>query len=83
MGLGAYFIHIGLDRSNSISGVLGFFVSVVGLAVSIFSLIQARSGWQGSSPQSIRMSQQSGGNSVNLQSGGDINLGDSNQLGGS
>ncbi|WP_406372801.1 hypothetical protein OG788_21495 [Streptomyces sp. NBC_00647] len=81
-GLGIYFIHIGMDRSNAISGVLGFFASVIGLAVSVFSLIQARPSQQSNSPQSVRMSQQSGANSVNLQSGGDINLGDSNRIGG-
>ncbi|MBT2382082.1 hypothetical protein [Streptomyces sp. ISL-11] len=83
VGLGAYFIHIGLNRSSSISGVLGFFVSAAGLAISIFSLIQTRPNQQGTSPRSVRMSQQSGANSINLQSGGDMNLGDSNQLGGS
>ncbi|MGW5285262.1 hypothetical protein ACWERI_38505 [Streptomyces collinus] len=80
--LGVYFVHIGLDRSNTLSGVLGFFASLVGLAISILSLLQVRPTSPTPTPQAGRMSQQSGANSINLQSSGDINIGDSNKLGG-
>jgi hypothetical protein len=84
IGLGAYFVHIGLDRSNTISGVLGLFVSIIGLAVSIISAVQGRSAMQSASAQRhVRMSQQSGGNSTNIQAGGDMHIGDNNKLGGS
>ncbi|MFD4591292.1 hypothetical protein [Streptomyces rubiginosohelvolus] len=81
VGLGVYFIHVGLDKSNTISGILGLFVSVAGLAVSVFSAIQGRAALQSTSRGQIRMSQQSGNNSTNIQSGGSMQIGDNNKFG--
>lgn len=84
IALGAYFVHVGLDRSNMISGVVGLFVSIAGLIASIISLIQARASVQPMSPRgTVRMSQQSGTNSTNIQAGGDMTIGDNSKLGGS
>lgn len=84
IALGAYFVRVGLDRSNAISGVLGLFVSIIGLAVSIISAIQGRAAMQSATPQgNARMSQQSGSNSTNIQAAGDMHIGDNNKLGGS
>ncbi|MEV5283599.1 hypothetical protein [Streptomyces sp. NPDC052811] len=80
IGLGAYFVHVGLDKSNTISGILGLFVSIAGLAISVFSTIQGRAALPASRGQ-IRMSQQSGNNSTNIQSGGNMQIGDNNKFG--
>ncbi|MEV7201870.1 hypothetical protein [Streptomyces griseoluteus] len=81
IGLGVYFVHVGLDKSNTISGILGLFVSIAGLAISVFSTIQGRATLRPASRGNIRMSQQSGSNSTNIQSGGDMQIGDSNKFG--
>lgn len=81
IGLGVHFVHVGLDKSNTISGILGLFVSIAGLAISIFSTIQGRAALRPASQGQIRMSQQSGNNSTNIQSGGDMQIGDSNKFG--
>lgn len=82
IGLGAYFVHVGLNRSNTISGVLGLFVSILGLAVSIFAAVQGRAALPRANPNgATRMSQQSGANSTNIQAAGDMTIGDSNRFG--
>lgn len=82
VGLGIYFIKVGLDRANEISGTLGLFVAIAGLVASICSIVQANSTRHGVRAGHVRMAQNSGSNSINIQSAGDVNIGDSNTLGG-
>ncbi|MGC5001175.1 hypothetical protein [Streptomyces sp. DT203] len=81
IGLGVYFVRVGLDESNAISGVLGLFVSIIGLAVSVFSVIQGRASLRAASQGQVRMSQHSGSNSTNIQSAGDMQIGNNNRFG--
>ncbi|WML79787.1 hypothetical protein [Streptomyces sp. VNUA74] len=83
LALGIYFTRLGLERANSLAGILGLFVGIIGLVLTFYSILQARGGAQSPSPQQVRMSQQSGSNSTNVQSARDINIGDNNKLGGS
>ncbi|MFE1299868.1 hypothetical protein ACFW6K_20680 [Streptomyces sp. NPDC058733] len=83
LALGIYFVRLGLARANALSGVLGLFVGIIGLALSGYSVMQARSSSQSASPRQVRMSQQGGNNSTNIQAAGDMTIGDNNKLGGS
>lgn len=83
IGLGVYFTRAGLSRSNSIAGVIGLFVAILGLAVTVFTAVQARAAYsRTNSSSTTRMSQQSGSNSTNIQAAGNLTIGDSNTLGG-
>jgi hypothetical protein len=82
VGLGIYFVKIGLDRASEVSGVLGLFVAIVGLVASIYSIVQANSARSGTQAGTVRMTQSGGNNSTNIQAAGDVNLGDNNTLGG-
>ncbi|MGM9386156.1 hypothetical protein [Streptomyces antibioticus] len=78
--LGAYFLHLGLDRSNQVAGITGPFLSLIGIGLSGVSIAQARGG-SSSSAVPNRQSQSSGANSVNIQSTNDINIGNNNKFG--
>jgi hypothetical protein len=80
IGLGVYFVHVGLDKSNTVSGILGLFISIAGLAISAVSVTQGRASLQTTGQGQIQMSQQSGSNSTNIQSGGDMQIGDNNKF---
>jgi len=41
-GVGVFFVVIGLGKANLWSGVLGFFVSVLGLVVAVYSAVLTR-----------------------------------------
>lgn len=43
-GFGAYFAAAGLDKANQVAGVARVFISVAGLAVSVYGILQARRG---------------------------------------
>jgi hypothetical protein len=81
IALGIYFLHIGLERSNLIAGALGPFLAIIGIALSVVSIIQGRSSSTNRSPQP-HQSQRSGNNSVNIQSARDIRIGNDNDFGG-
>lgn len=80
IGLGVYFVYAGLSKSNAISGVLGLFVSITGLTVSIFSLVQGRSSVRQGPQGQVRMDQRGGNNSTNIQSAGDMQIGNNNRF---
>ena len=81
-GIGLYFIKIGLERASELAGIIGLFISIAGMAVSTYSTIQAGSAHRTSRAGNVRMTQSSGNNSTNIQSAGDVNIGDNNTLGG-
>jgi hypothetical protein len=78
--VGSYFLRVGLDRSNQVSGIIGAFVGIIGLSLSVYSIIQSRRS-SGQPRPTIRMSQRSGNNSTNIQAGGDLRIGDRNKIG--
>ncbi|WP_326705383.1 hypothetical protein [Streptomyces cyaneofuscatus] len=83
LGLGIYLAKIGLEKANQLSGILGLFIALAGLAIAIWSALNARTAIQ--SPRQgrsggVHQSQRSGDNSKNIQAGGDINFGDSNRF---
>ena len=82
LGLGVYFIKVGLDRANQVAGILGLFVSIAGLLLSGYSVIQASSAVRAGNSSGARMTQSSGNNSTNIQATGDITIGDNNRMGG-
>ncbi len=83
--LGIYFFHMGLEQSSQISGIIGAFTGILGIAISAWGVALARGAANPPSarPQgsNIRQSQQSGNNSTNIQSGGDLTIGDRNEIG--
>ncbi|MYS93817.1 MULTISPECIES: hypothetical protein [Streptomyces] len=82
LGLGAYFLIVGLDEADKTASVVGSLTGLAGLGVSIVSLIQARGSSASRNAPSVRQSQQSGTRSTNIQSAGDLTIGDMNRLGG-
>ncbi|MCF3137050.1 hypothetical protein [Streptomyces olivochromogenes] len=82
LGLGVYFIKVGLDQANQVAGILGLFVSIAGLLLSAYSVIQVSSAARVGNSGATRMTQSSGSNSTNIQSTGDITIGDNNKMGG-
>lgn len=42
LGLGGYVVIIGLDQADKLSSVIGLFVGLVGLALSLYGTIAAR-----------------------------------------
>ncbi len=79
--LGAYFLHVGLEKSNQLAGISGPFLSLIGIGISTVSIVQARSANPPAQSPS-RQTQHSGPNSVNIQSTNDINIGNNNKFGG-
>jgi hypothetical protein len=71
LGMGAYFVIIGLDQADKVSSVIGSFTGLLGLALSIYALIASRSTPSGTAANP------SGGHTV---SGGKID-GDNIQIG--
>ncbi|MGA5442726.1 hypothetical protein ACPCKW_24850 [Streptomyces griseoincarnatus] len=83
LGLGIYLAKIGLEKANQVSGIVGLFVALAGLAISVWGAINTRTAMQSpnrSGGEPLRQSQRSGDNSKNIQAGGDINFGDSNRF---
>ncbi|WP_433187841.1 hypothetical protein [Actinoallomurus sp. CA-150999] len=42
VALGAYFVAVGLDKADKLASVIGVFVAVVGLAVSVYGMAADR-----------------------------------------
>lgn len=71
--LGAY---LGLEKANQISGVASAVFGMFGVSLGIHQIFSAHA-----NANAATQSQQAGANSVNMQAGRDITLGDSNQIG--
>ncbi|WP_369386219.1 hypothetical protein AB5J72_00195 [Streptomyces sp. CG1] len=80
--LGIYFLTVGLDKADKTASVAGSLIGLAGLGVSIFGLVLARSTTSGRASPQVRQSQQSGAKSTNIQSAGDLTIGDRNRLSG-
>ncbi|MEU2491701.1 hypothetical protein [Streptomyces sp. NPDC007883] len=74
-------LYLGLDRTDKLASIVSAVAGVGSLAVAVFQLTQPGAGGSGA-PSSARQVQRGGDNSTNIQSGGNINMGDSNRLGG-
>jgi hypothetical protein len=72
-------IYLGLERAGMLGGITGSLIGLAGVAVGIQQLRSNR----GSAGEHARQIQRSGNNSINLQSGNDITIGDSNRFGNS
>jgi hypothetical protein len=44
IGLGVYFVVIGLDRANKLAGVTGVFAALIGLGLSVYGVVLTRRG---------------------------------------
>ncbi|MET8896895.1 MULTISPECIES: hypothetical protein [Streptomyces] len=69
-------IYLGLEKASMLGGVIGSLVGLAGAAIGIHQLISGG----GSSRNHATQTQRSGNNSINLQSGNDINIGDNNKF---
>ncbi|MGR4850454.1 hypothetical protein [Streptomyces sp. LARHCF252] len=73
-------VYLGLDRADKIASIVSAVAGLGALAVAIYQLAQSSGEQPGGSPP--RQVQRGGDNSTNIQSGGNIKFGDSNNLGG-
>lgn len=70
-------VYLGLEKASMLGGIVGAFFGLLGIAIGIYQLRSTPGGSTGS-PRQI---QRSGNDSVNLQSGNDLTIGDSNTFG--
>ncbi|MEV7994878.1 hypothetical protein AB0O67_24095 [Streptomyces sp. NPDC086077] len=68
--------YLGLEKTNALSGIISAIAGVLGVAIGIHQILSNPSG-----TANAAQSQQSGANSVNIQGGRDVTLGDNNQIG--
>ncbi|MGW7194996.1 hypothetical protein [Streptomyces chryseus] len=80
LALLAISVYLGLDRTEKLASILSAVVGIASLSVSIYQLTRSGSSSPTAPPPS--QSQRSGDNSTNIQSGGNINIGNNNKLGG-
>ncbi|WP_139062035.1 MULTISPECIES: hypothetical protein [Streptomyces] len=71
--------YLGLEKASMLGGIIGAFFGLLGIAIGIYQL---RSTHDGSSA-SPRQIQRSGNDSINLQSGNDLTIGNNNKFGNS
>jgi hypothetical protein len=49
-GLGAYFVVVGLDKANKLAGIIGVFVGLAGLSLSVYGIMRKRDNAGNTSP---------------------------------
>lgn len=49
-GLGAYFAIVGLDKANELAGIIGVFVGLAGLSLSVYGIVRERGNARNNSP---------------------------------
>ncbi|WP_159033044.1 hypothetical protein [Streptomyces fodineus] len=76
IGLSAY---LGLQKANEIAGIVSAVTGIIALALGIYQIVQGQRSTGGR--PSPRQVQRGGNNSTNIQSGGDLTIGDNNQIG--
>jgi hypothetical protein len=81
VGLGAYFVHVGLDRADKLAGVLGAFAGLVGLGLSAYGIVLARRpAWPASgepqqpAPEQVVSNSSIGGDNVQIGSARDVDI---------
>ncbi|MCD2465078.1 hypothetical protein MBT42_16080 [Streptomyces sp. MBT42] len=77
IGLAAY---LGLERADKVSSIISAAFGIAGFSLGIYQIFrnQASPG----TPQTPNQTQRSGDNSTNIQSGGNLTIGDNNKIGG-
>lgn len=69
-------VFLGLEEASMLGGILGAIAGMTGVIIGTYQLRNVRA-----TPNATpRQSQRSGNNSVNIQSGNDLNIGDSNRF---
>ncbi|MFE1909359.1 hypothetical protein ACFW96_37685 [Streptomyces gardneri] len=71
-------IRLGLERASMLGGILGSIFGLLAVSVGVYQLTQSRQGAQNPPPRQV---QRGGENSINIQSGNDLTIGDSNKFG--
>ncbi|MFQ6141518.1 hypothetical protein ACLMNJ_00385 [Streptomyces seoulensis] len=73
--LAFYFSRVGLDKADKTASVLGLFIALAGLAISIYGLLETRrSGTTSPSTQKVSSSSVSGSNIQIGQAGGSVRI---------
>jgi hypothetical protein len=73
-------VYLGLDRADKIASIVSALAGLGALAAAVYQLTQPAGGRASGAPP--RQVQRGGDNSTNIQSGGNVTFGDSNNLGG-
>jgi hypothetical protein len=60
-GLGVFFVLTGLDRADKLASVIGVFVGLIGLTISVYGVVLARRGATASGRQTVAGSSIGGG----------------------
>lgn len=77
--IGASF-YLGLDKADKVSSITSGLLGIATFALSIYQLIETR---RGNDSQAPNQTQRGGNNSTNIQSGGNLTIGDNNKIGDS
>ncbi|WP_329208334.1 hypothetical protein OG257_16010 [Streptomyces sp. NBC_00683] len=72
-------IYLGLEKASMLAGIAGAFFGLLGATFGIYQLRNAQNNPTGG-PRQV---QRSGNDSINLQSGNDLTIGDDNKFGNS
>lgn len=70
-GLAAYFAMMGLDAADKLASVIGGFVALAGLGVTVYGLVRSRSSDPGASVRTVHLRAEASGKSQVYQVGGD------------
>lgn len=76
----AYYALAGLDKADKMASIASSIVGIAALAASIYAILRAHSSAHQQSSGAPRQVQKSGENSINLQAGNDIQIGDNNRF---
>jgi hypothetical protein len=74
-------ILLGLEKASMLGGILGSILGLLSAAIGIYQIMHdgnQRSQRQASTPRQV---QRSGNQSINIQSGNDVSIGDNNRFG--
>ncbi|MFE2012510.1 hypothetical protein [Streptomyces sp. NPDC059491] len=78
IGIALYF---GLDKADKMASIFGAVIGTIALALGIFQILRSPASSTAAVP--ARQTQSSGDNSTNIQSAGNLTIGDNNKIGGS
>lgn len=81
VGLTVYYVIAGLDRADKVASIISSLIGILGIWIAIYAAFKANAVARNGMATGVRQSQRSGNESINLQAGGDMQIGDKNKFG--
>ncbi|WP_143118897.1 hypothetical protein [Actinomadura madurae] len=80
VALATFYAISGLDKADKTASVVSSLIGVIALGVAIFAIFQTYTSTRGRGNPNPTQTQRSGSNSVNLQAGNDMQIGDNSRF---